>query len=284
MDSDRNVPGGQLERRVISVTDNLAPSGRGLGVDGSLHPSGIAAIAREVERLGYQSFWMNVVAGQSEPTTILAAALRETSSVDVGIGVVPLDAYDLTRFATSVNALPGSRRTVVGLGSGRLRRGVPDFMTHAVAAFREACPGVRVALGGYGPKMLQLGGSLADVVCLNWLTPERLAWSLDLVAKGAGQAGRISTPRLVAYVRAAVGPDGRERIHSEWKVYQSFPHALGTLAGAPPSEPGGIIAERPEEVTAQMSTYTGVHPVIRPLASSKGDLAELLHLAQFFAP
>jgi len=43
-------------------------------------------------------------------------------------------------------------------------------------------PHTPVYLGALGPEMLRLGGELADGICLNWCTPEQIAWSRARIA------------------------------------------------------------------------------------------------------
>src|SRR5256885_14733817 len=56
--------------------------------------------------------------------------------------------------------------------------------------------------------MLRLGGELADGVCLNWCTPEQIAWSRDRLAEGAARIGRDPKSVQVAeYIRVCVDDD-----------------------------------------------------------------------------
>src|SRR4029453_1794128 len=51
-------------------------------------------------------------------------------------------------------------------------------------------PHTPVYLGALGPEMLRLAGELADGVCLNWCSPEQIAWSRDRIAEGAARSKR----------------------------------------------------------------------------------------------
>jgi len=69
-------------------------------------------------------------------------------------------------------------------------------------------PHTPVYLGALGPEMLRLGGELADGVCLNWCTPEQIAWSRARLAEGAARIDR--DPRrvqVVEYIRVCVDQD-----------------------------------------------------------------------------
>src|SRR5262245_37875045 len=69
-------------------------------------------------------------------------------------------------------------------------------------------PRTPVYLGALGPEMLRLAGELADGVCLNWCTPEQIAWSRERIAEGATRANRDSSVVQVAeYIRVCVDED-----------------------------------------------------------------------------
>lgn len=69
-------------------------------------------------------------------------------------------------------------------------------------------PRTPVYLGSLGPEMLRLAGELADGACLNWCTPEQIAWSRERIAEGASRAGRDpSQVKVVEYIRVCVDDD-----------------------------------------------------------------------------
>ena len=69
-------------------------------------------------------------------------------------------------------------------------------------------PQTPVYLGALGPQMLRLSGELADGVCMNWCTPEQIAWSRERIAEGAREAGRDPSEVQVAeYIRVCVDED-----------------------------------------------------------------------------
>jgi alkanesulfonate monooxygenase SsuD/methylene tetrahydromethanopterin reductase-like flavin-dependent oxidoreductase (luciferase family) len=69
-------------------------------------------------------------------------------------------------------------------------------------------PRTPVYLGALGPEMLRLAGELADGVCLNWCTPEQIAWSRERIAEGAAQVGRDpARVKVVEYIRVCVDED-----------------------------------------------------------------------------
>ena len=69
-------------------------------------------------------------------------------------------------------------------------------------------PRTPIYLGALGPKMLQLGGELADGVCLNWCSPAQVMESRQRITEGAQRAGRDPAQvDVVEYIRVAVDDD-----------------------------------------------------------------------------
>jgi len=69
-------------------------------------------------------------------------------------------------------------------------------------------PRTPVYLGALGPRMLALGGELADGICLNWCTPAQVAVARSLVDGAARAAGRpAGSVQLVEYIRISVDDD-----------------------------------------------------------------------------
>ena len=69
-------------------------------------------------------------------------------------------------------------------------------------------PRTPVYLGALGPEMLRLAGELADGVCLNWCTPEQIAWSRERIAEGAARTGRSpGDVKVMEYIRVCVDED-----------------------------------------------------------------------------
>ena len=96
-----------------------------------------------------------------------------------------------------------------------------------------------VALGALGPKMLTLAGEAADGAALNWCTPEQVAASREIVAKGAQAAGRDpSEVAMIEYIRICVDDDVDA-------ARRAFTKALMGYALAPPGAEQGARIPRP---------------------------------------
>ena len=69
-------------------------------------------------------------------------------------------------------------------------------------------PKTPVYLGALGPRMLQMAGELADGACLNWCSPEQIAWSRERINEGAAKAGRDpSEIKMAQYIRVCIDED-----------------------------------------------------------------------------
>jgi len=176
------------------------------------------------------------------------AASRQVlaEGLTTGIGVSPVLYRTPIAFAMSggtVSQLTGGR-FIMGIGAGgayrpRTRRslGLPglstlalmrDYLTivrrlvagdevtyhgavvtlQGVKLAMSPPPRTPVYLGALGPEMLRLAGELADGVCLNWCTPEQIAWSRERIVEGAIRADRDPQQvQVVEYIRVCVDHD-----------------------------------------------------------------------------
>ena len=100
-------------------------------------------------------------------------------------------------------------KTVKALVAGEVVDYEGDVVTlHRMKLAIDPPPRTPVYLGALGPEMLRLAGELADGVCLNWCTPEQIAWSRERIAEGAARAGRNpSNVKVMEYIRVCVDED-----------------------------------------------------------------------------
>lgn len=192
----------------------------GFGVAGGLDPEIVRAIARQAEDLGYTTFWANDTPNGDGLVT-LAEAASTTSTIRLGVGVIPLDRRNAENIAASVRdlGLPVDRLTL-GVGSGGATGGLAIVRDGAVAV-REST-GARVVVGALGPRMTALSGEVVDGVLLNWLTPGQAQRSCAIVREAARESGRPE-PWLYGYVRTALGAAAGERLASEARRYAGYP-------------------------------------------------------------
>jgi alkanesulfonate monooxygenase SsuD/methylene tetrahydromethanopterin reductase-like flavin-dependent oxidoreductase (luciferase family) len=217
----------------------------GVGLDARLGlPFGqLREVAREGERLGFESLW--TPAGGVPDAFHVCAAWSEDTSLRTGISVVPA-ARMWTPLALAVQAATvaqlSSGRFVLGLGTGGYGPwfwksvGLPNrpiaVMRDYATSVRQLLAGEKVTGGGpvvrprsaslgvkdlpatpvylaaLGPQMLRLAGEVSDGALLNWATPERIAASRACIAEGAARAGRDpgAIPATM-YVRVCIDDD-----------------------------------------------------------------------------
>ncbi|HEY7141638.1 MAG TPA: LLM class flavin-dependent oxidoreductase [Methylomirabilota bacterium] len=241
--------------------------GRGFALHAGVAPEVIRAAARNVESLGYASFWVNYP-GPVDGLAVLAQAATETDRIPLGVGVVPLHTTGPARIVVAVrsNALPVDR-LLLGVGSpnpgalARVREGIGALRSQLTA---------RLYVAALGPRMCRLAGEIADGVLLNWLTPEHAKTSAEWVRAGAAAAGR-RPPRLATYVRVAVGPGSTERIEAEGQRYAAIPAYADHFArmGVPPSATA-VIAESAAAVPEALAPWERVldDVVVRAITAS----------------
>ena len=145
----------------------------GLGIDQRLGLTAVQLrdLAREAQRLGYQSMWTN--ASLDNPAAVLALAAR------------------------TAHQLTGGSFTL-GVGAGSVTEKPIAAVRSYVRAVRKVAPEVPLLIGALGPQMLRLAWREADGAALNWCTPEQVEWS-------RGQSG--AKARMVDYIRVCVDDD-----------------------------------------------------------------------------
>jgi alkanesulfonate monooxygenase SsuD/methylene tetrahydromethanopterin reductase-like flavin-dependent oxidoreductase (luciferase family) len=126
--------------------------------------------------------------------------------------------------------------------------------------------------------MCALAGEVADGVLFNWLTPEYARRSGEWVREAAVAAGR-PVPRLMAYVRLAVGSAAAERLRSEAARYAAIPAYAAHFArmGVDPLATA-VAAPDADAVPAALRRWDGVLDDVALRLVTGGDTAEE-HLA-----
>jgi probable F420-dependent oxidoreductase len=178
----------------------------------------ILALTRQAEAVGFQYGWIfdsHIL--WLEPYPLLTLMATNTKNMRLGTCVTNPATRDITvtssLFAT-LNLISGGRMQL-GIGRGDSSRRVlgkkPVGSAHleqAVQIFRELTAGHEINyegqpthiswakgsppvwIAGYGPKVLDLAGRIADGVILQFADPHLIEWCLGFVKKGAEAAGR----------------------------------------------------------------------------------------------
>ena len=246
----------------------------GFGITAQRDPAGVgvARLAAGLEALGYDELWANDGRLGSGLAT-LAAAMGESSRLDLCLGVAPLSERTAAEIAAQVAEL-GIRHARLVLGVGTGAGSSLATVREAVAELRRLLPDVRVAIAALGPRMCALGGEIADVVLLNWSYPDRIAWSRERIAEGVATAGR-PMPRVAGYVRVAIGPDAPARLAAEGERYRARPRPYTRLLDAQDTTkrgvPGVAVVDA-TKVSALLATYREALDscVVRALTAEPG--------------
>jgi alkanesulfonate monooxygenase SsuD/methylene tetrahydromethanopterin reductase-like flavin-dependent oxidoreductase (luciferase family) len=206
-----------------------------------------------------------------------------STTIDLGVGVLALDRHQPDAVAARVGelGLPAAR-LVLGLGAGFTARPLA-VVRDGVSAMRSALPDVRILVAAMGPKMCALAGEIADGVLLNWMTPERAAYSRNLVHEGASRArrdpGDITT---YGYVRVALGENAGDRLATEASFYEQMPHYARHFeaTGVPPGTIG-IAARDETELRVALREYAALDVAVVRVLSERdpGAIREVARAA-----
>lgn len=225
-------------------------------------PSDVVTDAVAAEEAGFGAAWCNHFSRHMDSLTMLAAAARATSRIELGVGVIPTyprHPANLAQAAATVQEL-ASGRLVLGVGVshrvvieamhgldyssqlGHLREYLTilnallndgycsfsgeHYRVQAVIQFPGSSP-VPVVVGAVGPAMCRLGGELSDGVN-TWMAGPRYIERVvaPKAAEGAEVSGR-STPRIVAGIPVALDSDqdrAREVAANTFAMYGMLPN------------------------------------------------------------
>ena len=255
---------------------------QGFALFAGIAPEVILDAAWEAEALGYGSFWVNHP-GATDGLAVLAAPARQTQKIELGVGVIPLHTRGPEDIAAGVRTqnLP-LNRLLLGVGSpnpaalSRVRDGV--------ATLRRELQ-TKIVIAALGPKMCRLAGEVADGVLFNWLTPEYAKKSAELVREGAAVAGR-PVPRIMGYVRVAIGQPAIDRLSDEADRYAKIPAYGANFArmGLKPVDTG-IAVQTADAVAPALRKWEGaMDDVVIRAITAKDTLDETLAVLRAARP
>jgi probable F420-dependent oxidoreductase len=216
----------------------------GVGVSEDLPVAVQQAVAGHVESAGFRSLWTNEASGR-DALLVCQAWAAATTDLEVGVGVVPIWTRSPAQLAMASATLQEASggRFLLGLGVSHPATMGPwhgaevvkprTAAAEALAILRQLeagersdlhgevfsssrfrlrisppPPPTRRYLGAMGPRMLDLAGTDADGVLLNWCSAAEVGRSAGRVRAAATAAGRAAEEVEVAtYVRVAVDDD-----------------------------------------------------------------------------
>ncbi len=246
------------------------PADLAFGITAAARPDQ-SRLAAEVERLGYVELWTNDTR-RGDGVATLAAAAPDTSRLGLALGVVALSEHSPADIVARLEAAAIPRdRLVLGLGAGASAS--LGLVRDGVAELRSLLPGVPIAVAAVGPRMLHLAGQVADAVVATWAMPSRVEWIRARLEEGARAAGR-PTPRLVLYVRCALGDGAESRLRTEMDRYASYgPHYARAFA-AQPDGLVGVAAADAKSLRHALHEYRAVADTVVVRAIPEEDSAD----------
>jgi alkanesulfonate monooxygenase SsuD/methylene tetrahydromethanopterin reductase-like flavin-dependent oxidoreductase (luciferase family) len=165
-------------------------------------PSLIPALAEQVEASGYRSLWVNHPP-DADGLGCLAAMAAATERITLGTAVIPLSALPPDAILRRIDETGlQAERLRLGIGSGSGEHPL-QRMTEAVTYLRERTP-AEIVVGALGPRMREIGATLADAVLLNSVTPDLARAAAEDIRAQAKAASR-PVPGVYVNVMAGVG-------------------------------------------------------------------------------
>lgn len=289
---------GSLHKGEGAIDTPGGTSRRGFGIPATPDLELTGTVAASAEELGYSSVWTND-APPGDGLAVAAAMLTATTGIRVGIGAVPCDRRPPADVAKQLLATPlPLERLVLVVGSGGSRS--VEVVRRAVVELRDRLGGdVSLGVAAMGPRMCRLGGEIADLVLVNWMTPERIVWARRQVRQGAaGRAPglRAGEPELAGYIRVSLGQGAALRVGAEAARYGTMP-AYAQNFSAMGVASVGVAASDPSEAPSMLEPFEHVldeaivRPIVKMPTGAKPELDEvvevlgvLMQVAGRFAP
>jgi alkanesulfonate monooxygenase SsuD/methylene tetrahydromethanopterin reductase-like flavin-dependent oxidoreductase (luciferase family) len=240
-------------------------------------------LAPAAERAGYRTFWVNDTPNGDGLASLLVAA-EATTTIRLGVGVIPLDRQPADTIARRVEELSLPReRLTLGVGSGDPKGGI-ERVRRGARTLRQLGEAL-VVVGALGPRMCAVAGETADGVLLNWLTAAYVAPSAAIVEAAARNAGR-PRPLVLGYVRTAFGAGAQEVFAAEAGRYTRYPaYAANFARMRTPAEETAIIADSRDGIRLGLAPFTTLldETVVRAITGEE-TAAAYLALLEAAAP
>jgi alkanesulfonate monooxygenase SsuD/methylene tetrahydromethanopterin reductase-like flavin-dependent oxidoreductase (luciferase family) len=252
-----------------------------VGLAAAVAADAVNAAARAVAAGGFHSFWLNNPPGASA-LSMLGRLGPVVDELWLGVGVIPLTHHSPEQIAADARQsnVPLDR-LYLGVGTGGAGY---DTVALALPELRGALD-CTLVVGALGPRMCRLAGAQADGVLLNWLTPDWARRSLDWVREGAEQAGR-DLPRVMAYVRVALGDGATARLRKESANYEGIPAYARHFQRMGVSAFNASISGKTEaSLQEQLARWDGVVDEVVVRAIAENDTAhEIVELVEAVRP
>lgn len=236
-----------------------------------LPPESLRDLAQAAEECGLDDLWVWEDCFKQSGLAAASAALAWTSTIRVGIGLMPVPlrnvALTAMEIATLCRLFPGRLLPGIGHGvqpwmaqvGGRVASPLTLLREYATALQRLLdgeevsvdgryvhLDGVRLdwppspppplAMGGEGPRSVALAGVLADSYLFSAArSDEEIATAYEILRAQWQQRGidPVTRPEVVAALITATGPDARQRVDAEIPFWGKDPDpAIGSAGDA----------------------------------------------------
>jgi probable F420-dependent oxidoreductase len=238
----------------------------GITIKPDLEVDRILRLTEQAENAGFEYGWMfdsHVL--WKEPYPLLTLMASRTKKMKLGPCVTNPAVRDITVAASlfaTMNLISGGRM-VLGIGRGDSSRRVlgkkpvtPAQLEESIRQFRELTAGREIQydgqatrltwakgsppvwIAGYGPKVLNMAGRIADGVILQFADPDLIAWCVGFVKEGAKQAGRdFKSIEIMAAAPVWVADDVAEsREHVRWFPALVSNHVMDLISRYQPED------------------------------------------------
>jgi 5,10-methylenetetrahydromethanopterin reductase len=267
-------------------------------------------LAMEAERLGFERCWVydEGIATRDVYVTLTAIAMR-TRTIKIGTGITNPYTRHPSSTAAAIATLHelSNGRAFLGLGAGgSLTLGpLGTDRSHPLRTVREtleACralftgeaanyegetvelhnatlgfadPDIEIWLAGRGPKMLQLGGAMADGVMLDFLHKDTMGDYIELVRTGAATTGNDPDICYSTMIVTSQAELDAVRPHMTYRIIDSPPHVKEML-GITPADIEAIKSAMPSGLyaAAEFVKEEWVHPFV--IAGTPSECGEEL--------
>ncbi|NMC53115.1 MAG: LLM class flavin-dependent oxidoreductase [Chloroflexi bacterium] len=230
-------------------------------------PETLAEYARKAEAAGFDELWLWDDCFLPGAFTSAAVALAATERLRVGIGLIPVPAYNplfaAMEITTLARAFPGRFLPGFGHGVGAWMAQIGAAPRSPLKALEETLLAMRALLngeplslrgswvnldqvqmqltpervpplyvGGIREKTLRLAGRLGDGAILTGMSsPAYVRWAREQICAGAAEGGR-EYPRVTVYVDTKVGRDrAAARAAARRALAERLPWESGLLQG-----------------------------------------------------
>jgi 5,10-methylenetetrahydromethanopterin reductase len=187
----------------------------------------MTAIAGATRRIEVGPGITNAYTRHPATTAAAMASLDEFSGGRAFVGIGAGGSLTLGPLGIDRSKPLGAVRDLIGMVRG-LFSGEPITFDSAIGSLAGATlgyarPGLPIWLAGRGPKMLALGGELADGVMLDFLHEEAIGAALDLVRSGAARTG--NKPGLCYSTLVVTDDDSLDMVrpHMTYRLVDSQP-------------------------------------------------------------